>query len=69
MKQIKLSTYPCIGDLVIVRYKNKEWKGTFTGKVVRFRTGYVAGELVTGYGKKIYCPWTPKAKYIKITEV
>jgi len=54
--------YPRTGEYVICYYKGKRFEGRFTGKVVRFRTGYVAGELIFG-SHRVWCPWTPKASY------
>ena len=59
----KIYGYPKQGDYARVEWKGKRFEGKITGKVVRFRTGYIAMEVINKNGIKEWMPWTSKAKY------
>lgn len=59
--------YPRVGDYVKTSWRGKVYEGIVGDKVVRFRSGFVAREITTREGRKIWMPWTNRAKYfIKI---
>jgi len=41
----KISGYPHVGDYARTEWRGKKFEGKITGKVVRFRTGYIAREI------------------------
>lgn len=55
--------YPKQGDYARTEWKGKRFEGKITGKVVRFRTGYIAMEVIDKNRVKRWMPWTSRAIY------